>query len=215
MKRFLLIAIVLFAWPAMAQITAPVRIVVVGDSLTSGYMLGKGEDFASVLEHALILQKQNVTVVNMSVPGSTTEDGFNRMPRVLESVPDIAIIQLGMNDALRGLDVNKVIYTNIYKMGYLLGDKKIPYVILGIAAPSSRDKAYAEALTAAYFSLAKLTGMPLVPDILQPLAGKPELSLADGMHPNAAGVKAMVALVTPKILPYVSWTVRKKAAPVR
>ncbi len=211
MKRFLLIAMVLFVPFAKAQAVEPVHVVIIGDSLMSGYMLRPGEDFGSVLERQLLSQRYNAKVINLSVAGITTEEALRNMDRVFAAQPDIAIIELGMNDALRGLDVQGVIYANLHKIRFQLVNRKIPYIIVGVNAPSSRDAAYARKLQSVYYSLANYFKAPLVPNLLAPLQGKPEWSLADGMHPNAEGTKAMVALVMPKVLPLVSWSMRSKA----
>ncbi len=205
---------VLFASGASAQLRAPVRIVVVGDSLTSGYMLQAGEDFGSVLQRQLRTQQYDVNVINLSIPAIDTAGAVQQLSRVLEVQPDIAIIALGLNDAVRGLDINTVIYRNLHVVRSAFQTRDIPYVICGVRAPSNSDARYAQMLASVYYNLAATQRMPFVPDILQPLRGKPEYTLADGVHPNAAGVRAMVAPVAAKLGRYVHWAAQKKASPV-
>lgn len=191
----LLVAFVL-ALPARA---APRTIVCFGDSLSAGYQLAPGDFFPEKLEAALKAKGRDVSVVNAGVSGDTTSDGLARLDWSVPDGADLVILELGANDMLRGLDVETT-RKNLDAMLARLRDRHIDVVLAGMLAAPNLGKDYAAHFDAIYPDLAKRYGIPLYPFFLDGVAATPALQLADGMHPNAKGVDAIVAGILPVVI---------------
>lgn len=182
----------------------PVRIVVFGDSLTYGFQLAQGDSFPVKLQQRLLKDGYRTEVINMSVPGETTSGGVARLPSVLAARPDVVLLELGINDALRGIDI-KIINDNLHRLVSMLikDDKGNPtsiYVMLiGMKAPPSMGYSYTAQFYEVYKAVAKYQKVAIYPFLLEGIAGRSELNLADGMHPNSAGVDLMVANLLPHV----------------
>ncbi len=171
------------------------RIVVFGDSLTSGYRLRPEEGFPGKLKQKLLaIGHKNIDVVNMSIPGNTTFDAKDRVYTVMNARPDIVIVAFGMNDVLRGVKPAHIYnYLGATISGLMANRERPVYVILvGIKAPDTVDTTYANALEKNYAALADHYKIPIYPDLLAGIAGHRELNLADEFHPNAKGTDVMV-----------------------
>jgi len=188
-------AIVLFAAPAAA---APVTILMLGTSLTQGYNLPPGTEIPAVLQAKLKEAGIDTRVINAGVSGDTSAGGLSRLDWSLADHPNAAIIELGSNDALRGIppgDTEKNLAAILAK----LKAQHIPTLLCGMKAPRNLGPEYAAQFDAIYPKLAKQYGAILYPFILEGVALNPKLNQADGMHPNPAGVKMIVK----NMLPYV------------
>lgn len=177
---------------------APVKILALGTSLTQGYGLPPGTEFTTVLQARLKAAGIDVTVINAGVSGDTSADGLSRLDWSLADHPNAAIIELGSNDALRGIppsDTEK----NLAALLARLKAAHIPTLLCGMRAPRNLGSEYAAQFDPIYPKLAKQYGAILYPFILDGVALNPKLNQADGMHPNPAGVKVIVT----KMLPYV------------
>ncbi|WP_374939382.1 arylesterase [Sphingomonas sp. NBWT7] len=174
-------------------------IVAFGDSLYAGYNLPAGDGFAPVLERALTAQGVSAQVMNAGVSGDTSAGGRSRLGFVLDGLPrkpDLVVLGLGANDMLRGLDPAAT-RTNLDAMLATLKTRGIPAMLTGMIAAPNMGADYAGAFNAIYPDLAKKYGVPLYPFFLDGVITDRNLLLGDGIHPNAAGVKRVVAKVAP------------------
>lgn len=197
MRRLLLIAIVLiaFASPAFAK-TA--RIVILGDSLTAGYGLDPGEAFPVKLEAALKARGHDVQIINAGVSGDTSTGGADRVDWVLGDDPDAVIVELGGNDALRGVSPEQTAIA-LERIMTAIEAKKLPALVAGMMAPRNLGADYIAAFDPIYPRLAEKYGALLYPFFLDGVAGDPKLNQPDGIHPNEAGVAVIVERITPKV----------------
>jgi acyl-CoA thioesterase-1 len=176
-----------------------VRLLAFGDSLTAGYGLPAGSAFPAVLERALRAEGYAVTIVNAGVSGDTASSGLARLDWSLgEGTTDGVILALGANDMLRGLDpdlTRGVLDTILAR----LAARKMKVLVVGMRASPSLGKAYKARFDAIYPALAEKYRVPLYPFFLDGVVDMPDLKLADGLHPNAAGVARMVAGILPSM----------------
>lgn len=190
-------AISLFAPQAFAQ-GAPIQLVGFGDSLMAGYQLGPTESYTAQLEAALKAKGHNVTVTNAGVSGDTTSGG---LARIDWSVPDGTagvILELGANDALRGISPEQS-EKNLDAMVTRLKARNIPIFLVGIFAPPNMGGDYADKFNPIYKRLADKYALPLYPFFLDGVATVPGTQLEDGMHPNPKGVGIMVEKSLPAV----------------
>ena len=174
---------------------------VLGDSLAAGYGLPQGQGFCERLDAVLRERGHNVRVLNAGVSGDTSAGGLARLDWLLsgpDGVPQAAIVELGANDALRGLDPVRT-RANLSSILERLKAAKVKVLLAGMLAPRNMDAAYAKAFNSVYPDLAKAQGVPLYPFFLEGVAGNPALNQADGIHPNEAGVARVVAGILPAV----------------
>lgn len=188
-------AFILLAAPAMA---APVKILMIGTSLTQGYNLPPGTEIPAVLQAQLKVAGIDAQVINAGVSGDTSAGGLARIDWSLADHPNAAIIELGSNDALRGIQPSDT-EKNLSAILAKLKAAHVATLLCGMKAPRNLGPEYAAQFDAIYLKLAKKYGAILYPFILQGVALNPKLNQADGMHPNPAGVKVIVK----NMLPYV------------
>jgi acyl-CoA thioesterase-1 len=183
---------------APAQAAEPVSIAVLGDSIAAGYGLPAAQAFPACLEVALKAKGRDVKVINAGVSGDTTAGGLARLDWTLADKPDLVIVELGGNDALRGLDP-KSSEANLDAILAKLKSGGAKILLTGMLAPPNYGRDYGDAFNAIYARLAAKHGVPLYPFILDGVVAEAELNQADGIHPNAKGVEVLVE----RILPYV------------
>ncbi|HWA43759.1 MAG TPA: arylesterase [Hypericibacter adhaerens] len=183
--------------PARAE--NPIRILALGDSLTSGYGLADRESFPSQLEQALIAAGEKVALINGGVAGDTSAGGLARLDWSLADKPAIVILEFGANDGLRGLDPAAT-RRNLAAMLTRLTQDGIPTLLVGMKAPRNLGADYVAAFDPIYEDLAKQFQLPLDPFFLDGVAGDPALNQSDGIHPNAAGVAVIVKRIAPEII---------------
>jgi acyl-CoA thioesterase I len=160
-------------------------ILVFGDSLSAAYGLRADQGWVSLLEKRLA--GRGYRVVNASVSGETTAGGRARLARALEQhSPQLVILELGANDALRGLPLNTA-RDNLTAMIEAIRARKARILLLGIQIPPNYGPAYTAQLRALYADLAKRYDVPLVPFLLEGVALDERFMLPDGLHPNEAG----------------------------
>ena len=184
--------------PARAQQDNGIAILAFGDSLTAGYGLEQGQAFPDRLEAALRAKGLAVRLVNAGVSGDTTGGGRQRLEWVLGPEIDAVILELGANDALRGLAPRQA-RENLAAMLETLQERNLPVLLAGMRAPPNLGRAYVAAFDAIYPELAQEYGVPLYPFFLKGVALRPHLNLPDGLHPNAAGVERIVANILPHV----------------
>ncbi len=182
--------------PALAD--EPVRIVVLGDSLTAGFGLPADAAFPARLAAALKAKGIAATIVNAGVSGDTTTGGLNRLDWSVPEGSDAVILELGANDSLRGVDP-KLTKTTLEAILNRLQDRHIPVLLAGMLAPHNLGKEYVDSFDAIYPALASTHAVVFYPFFLDGVATDPKLNQGDGMHPNAAGVDVIVARILPKV----------------
>nr|WP_304655174.1 arylesterase [Neorhizobium galegae] len=187
-------ALALAAMPAAAQDKA-IQLVGFGDSLMAGYQLAPSESYTAQLEAALKADGQNVVVTNAGVSGDTTAGGLSRIDWSVPDGTDGVILELGANDALRGISPEQS-EKNLDAILARLKERKIPVFLIGILAPPNMGGDYAEKFNPIYKRLAEKYAVPLYPFFLDGVATISTLQLSDGMHPNAKGVAVMVEKTT-------------------
>jgi acyl-CoA thioesterase-1 len=182
--------------PALA---APIRILALGDSLTAGYNLPAGQSFADQLEAALKAKGYDATVIQGGVSGDTSTGGKARLDWVLGGAKaDHVIVELGANDALRGIDPAQT-EANIDAILTKLEGKNVKVLLAGMLAPPNLGADYQKRFDALYPAQAKAHKVPLYPFFLDGVAAHPDLQLSDGMHPTVQGVGVMVKNMLPTI----------------
>ena len=174
------------------------RIVVLGDSLVAGYELDPGDAFPAQLERRLQESGRAVSVANAGVSGDTTSGGLARLDWSVGDDADLVILELGANDALRGIPVD-LTRQNLERMITRLTERNIPVLLAGMLAPPNMGPAYGEAFNALYPELASTHDVTLYPFFLDGVAAVPELNLSDGMHPNPEGVAEIVRRIAPVV----------------
>jgi acyl-CoA thioesterase I len=182
-------------WSA-AAVAAPLKILAFGTSLTQGYGLPPGTEFTAILESRLKAAGIDATVINAGVSGDTSADGLSRIDWSLADRPDAAIVEMGSNDALRGLEPRET----EKNLSAILGKLKaahVPVLVLGMKAPRNLGPEYIAAFDPIYPRLAAGYGDILYPFVLDGVALDAKLNQADGIHPNPAGVKIIVTRMFP------------------
>jgi acyl-CoA thioesterase-1 len=182
--------------PAYAQ-TTPVRIVVLGDSLAAGLGIKPEQSFPSRLEAALKAQGRNVAIANQGVSGDTTAGGLARVDWLLGDKPDIVLIELGANDALRGTDP-AVPERNLAATIEKLKAAGVTVWLAGMMAPRNFGADYVAKFDGLYQRLSDKYQVPLYPFILDGVAQDPALNQPDGLHPNVKGAQ----IIADKLLPF-------------
>src|SRR5579859_7268975 len=184
---------------APAASAAPIRILAFGDSLTAGYNLPPGQSFADQLETALKAKGYDVTVIQGGVSGDTSTGGKARLDWVLGGAQaDHVIVELGANDALRGIDPAQT-EANLDAILTALENKNVKVLLAGMLAPPNLGADYQKRFNPIYPTLAKKHKVALYPFFLEGVAAHPDLQLSDGMHPTVQGVGVMVKNMLPAI----------------
>jgi acyl-CoA thioesterase-1 len=182
----------------MAAQAAPIAVMAFGDSLFAGYGVQDADNIPAQLEKALKADGKDVKVINASISGDTTADGVARLDWSLADKPDLVLLELGANDALRGLDPDRA-KENLDAILAKLKAKNIPVVLFGMIAPRNLGPAYGAKFDPIYKELADKYQVPLYPFILDGVALDPTLNQADGMHPNKDGVQVIVKCILPVV----------------
>ncbi len=179
-------------------------LLVVGDSLSAEYGLARGSGWVALLEQRLAQEKLPWKVVNTSISGDTTSGGRSRLPTLLsQHKPQVVVLALGGNDALRGLplDMTKANLTAMARLSKAAGARVL---VAGIAVPPNYGRAYGEGFTALFGTVARAEGAALVPFLLAGVADVPDADAwfqADRIHPKAEAHPRMLANVWPALRP--------------
>ena len=177
-------------------------ILVLGDSLSAEYGLPRGKGWVNLLEGQLSKDKSPWSVFNASISGETSSGGVNRLPNLLsQKKPGIVLIELGANDALRGLPVSQT-EANLRKMIQISKNSGAKVLLCGIQIPSNYGQTYTKQFKELYPQLAKQEQIELLPFFLEGVATKPELFQADRLHPNVDAQSVIFKNVWGSMAPY-------------
>ena len=171
-----------------------------GDSLTAGLGVPQSQAYPALLESRLRADGYPHRVVNAGVSGETTAGGLRRVDWAIRLRPEIVILELGVNDALRGQDL-AVTRGNLEQLVERFQSSGAKVLLAGMRLPPNYGPRYTGEFQRMYESVAKRRGVPLIPFFLDGVAGDPALNLADGIHPNAAGYRIVADRVWPALKP--------------
>jgi acyl-CoA thioesterase I len=183
---------------AVAAGDRPVKLVVLGDSLTAGFGLTASAAFPAKLAQALKAKGVAATVTNAGVSGDTASGGLGRLDWSVPADTDAVIVELGANDALRGIDP-KITKTALEGILRKLDARHISVLLAGMKAPRNMGPDYGRDFDAIYPALASTHHVVFYPFFLDGVAADPKLNQADGLHPNAAGVDMIVGRMLPQV----------------
>ena len=180
-----------FAQAPAAGAGKPIKMVVLGDSLSAGLGLSASAAFPARLKESLKIKGIDVDMINAGVSGDTSSGGRDRLDWSVPEGTDAVILELGANDALRGTDpkVTRAALTDILAR---LKARKVAVLLCGMLAPPNYGSDYSARFNAIYPDLAKSFGVPLYPFFLEGVAADARLNQADGLHPTAEGVDVIV-----------------------
>jgi len=181
-----------------AKVTKPIKMVVLGDSLSAGLGLSASAAFPARLQKSLETNGIAVDMINAGVSGDTSSGGRDRLDWSVPEGTEAVIVELGANDALRGIDpaVTRSALTDILTR---LKARNIAVLLCGMLAPPNYGSDYSAHFNAIYPDLAKSFGVPLYPFFLEGVATDAKLNQADGMHPTAEGVDVIVKNILPTV----------------
>jgi acyl-CoA thioesterase-1 len=187
-----------FAQTPAAAGARPIKLVVLGDSLSAGLGLSGAAAFPERLQKSLKSNGIAVDIINAGVSGDTSSGGRDRLDWSVPEGTDAVIVELGANDALRGTDpaITRSALSDIVAR---LKARRIAVLLCGMVAPPNYGSDYSARFNAIYPDLAKSSGVPLYPFFLQGVAADASLNQADGMHPTAEGVDVIVKNILPTV----------------
>jgi len=200
-QRFIASAVVVWTLVAVAPSSRaenrPLKIVVLGDSLTAGFQLPAAAAFPARLERALTAKGFAVSIANAGVSGDTASGGLSRVAWSVPPGTDAVILELGANDMLRGIDP-KVTRASLESIIRTLKSRSVEVLLAGMRAAPNMGPEYRRAFDAIYPDLASSYGLVFYPFFLDGIVTDPKFNLGDGIHPNQAGVDVIVARILPK-----------------
>lgn len=185
MLKVFLLFILFFQLPVYA---VDKIIVFLGDSLTEGYGVDQESAYTSLIQKKITADKLNWKVINSGISGSTSASGPSRSKWLLKAKekPSLVVVLLGANDGLRGLPIDSV-KKNLTETLKILNEAKVRTILGEIYVPPNYGKDYSEKFKKTFSIVAKENKVPLMPFLLEKVAGKADLNLSDGIHPNEKG----------------------------
>ena len=199
--RFLGAALLVFALLAAPPARAAERVVVaLGDSLTAGLGVAPDEAYPALLDARLRREGYGYRVVNAGVSGDTSAAGLRRVDWVHKSKPDVVIVALGANDGLRGLPVD-ALARNLEAIVSRVRATGARVLLAGMRVPPNYGADYTSAFAAVFPAVARRTGVPLAPFLLDGVAGDARLNQPDGIHPTAEGQRVIAERLWPYVRP--------------
>jgi acyl-CoA thioesterase-1 len=181
----------------------PLKLVAFGDSLTAGYNLPAAAAFPPVLQAMLRARGQAVTIENAGVSGDTSQSGLDRLDWSIGEGVDGVILELGANDALRGVDPDQT-RAALEAIIQRLKGRGIPVMLAGMRAPPNMGAAYVRRFDAIFPELAARHGLVLYPFFLDGVAGEAQLNQRDGIHPTAEGVRIIAGRILPTVEAFIA-----------
>lgn len=183
------------------------RIVFLGDSLTAGYGLARGQSVPSLIQARLNSAGYRYEVINAGVSGDTSAGGLTRLDWSLDGDIDVLVIELGANDGLRGLPV-KELKRNLTEIITRAKRRGITVILTGMEAPPNYGAAYTSEFRQVFRELAREQQVAFVPFYLEGVAGNPHLNISDGIHPNPAGARIVEQTIWRALEPVLEKTER-------
>lgn len=177
------------------------KLVLLGDSLTEGFGVSKNSTYGALIQEKLKKNHKNWTVINSGVSGSTSASLASRMKWILKSKPDLILLAIGANDALRGLKLEST-KKNILEAIKSAQGESAKVLLAGMLAPPNYGKTYTQEFERLYRDIAQQTKVKLIPFLLEGVAGQKELNIADGIHPNEKGHQVIAETVYKAIEEY-------------
>ena len=193
------VVLVCLLFTSAAGAAPPPRLLILGDSLAAGYGLPAAQAFQAQLAAALAARGTPATVLDGAVSGDTTAGGRARLDWALGDGADAAIVELGGNDGLRGIDPRDT-GANLAAILDALAQRHIPVLLAGMYAPPNLGAQYEAEFRAVFDRLGRRPGVLYDPFFLTGVAADPALNQPDGIHPNAAGVRRIVARMLPEVV---------------
>jgi acyl-CoA thioesterase-1 len=187
-----------FAQTPPTGATKPIKVVVLGDSLSAGLGLSASSAFPARLQKSLKLKGIEVDMINAGVSGDTSSGGRDRLDWSVPEGTEAVILELGANDALRGTDP-KITRSALTDILTRLKARKIAVLLCGMLAPPNYGSDYSARFNAIYPDLAKSFGVPLYPFFLEGVAADARLNQPDGLHPTAEGIDIIVKNILPAV----------------
>ena len=182
------------------SVQARPRVVFLGDSLTAGLGLPADEAYPALIQQKMDAEHLNYEVVNAGVSGDTTAGGLRRLDWVLAGEVRVLVVALGANDGLRGLPPNQM-KANLSAIVSGARNRGIDVVLAGMEAPPNVGPEYTRSFRNVYREVASEQRVPLIPFLLQGVAGESALNQADGIHPNEQGARRVAEVVWPTLKP--------------
>jgi len=200
-KAYLYLFVLVLSLSIQVYGNANNRILVLGDSISAGYGLPQGTGWVSLLNDSLKTSQYSFELNNASISGDTTAGGKQRLVKLINQYrPNILILELGANDALRGFPIESSTQ-NLEEMIQLAQKQQIKVLLLGMKVPSNYGQEYTQKFSQMYLSIAKKTRSSLVPFLLEGVASQRELFQEDGIHPNQEAQKILLKNVMPQLKP--------------
>jgi acyl-CoA thioesterase-1 len=188
------------------------RIVAFGDSLTAGFGVQADESYPAQLQRRLDSLGYHYRVINAGVSGDTTAGGLRRVPWILNSKPELVILELGANDGLRGLPVDQT-KSNLRQIIRQLQEAGTTVVLAGMKLPPNYGQDYTASFEAMYYMLANEYRLALIPFFLEGVGGSSSLNQADGIHPTKEGYEVIVRQVLKILRPVLNERLHDSSAP--
>jgi acyl-CoA thioesterase-1 len=193
-----------------SKATKPIKMVVLGDSLSAGLGLSASAAFPERLQKALQTKKIAVDIINAGVSGDTSSGGRDRLDWSVPEGTEAVILELGANDALRGIDP-KLTRSALTDILTRLKARGVAVLLCGMVAPPNYGADYSARFNAIYPDLAKSFGVPLYPFFLEGVATDAKLNQADGLHPTAEGVDVIVRNILPAVEAFLGTISRQRS----
>ena len=202
LSRLIFLSLFCLLMSIVTMTKANTTILVMGDSLSAEYGIARGSGWVKLLEDQLQKQSSPWMVFNASISGETTSGGLTRLPVLLEQKkPGIVLLELGANDALRGLSVDQT-ERNLSKMIKASKKSGAKVLLFGMQIPPNYGQDYTNQFKAIYSKLAKQEGVELLPFFLQGIASQKELFQSDNIHPNEKAQTILFKNVWAAMTPY-------------
>ena len=202
-SSFVVVVILGFSVQTTSAIAKQISIVAFGDSLTAGQGVDPQKIYPIKLQTALRAKGYDIVIANAGVSGDTTRGGLARLDWAIGDGVDIVILELGANDALRGIDPSETRKSLTAIVDKLLA-KKVKILLAGMIAPPNLGEEYGKEFTQIYIDLSKRKGVVFYPFFLEAVRDTPQLVQLDGLHPKAKGYDKIVEALLPIIEPMLS-----------
>ncbi len=186
-----------------SAVAETIKLIALGDSLTAGYGLPEKQAFTNQLQRYLVANELDIQVINAGVSGDTSAGGFSRLDWTLSGGADFVLLELGANDALRGLEPSDT-RNNLAAIIEKLQQQNIPVLLAGMKAPPNLGNDYVKEYDAVFPLLASKYKTGFYPFFLDGVAAIPSLNQNDGIHPNEEGVKIIINKLGPVIKSWIA-----------